>query len=413
MRAMSRPNTIIVALSAGLMLNQIALMALPAALVALKHDWDLDAAEIGWLGSIYFAGYAAGLPFLAGAANRHDGRIVYAVSAALAGVASLTFAAIATGFWTGLVLRFVSGLGFSGIHIVGMKLIADRLTGPSQARAGALYSAAYAIGSGLSFLVAGPVIAHWGWPMAFLIAGLASFGAVPFLLLIGPPLANQEHRSSRLLPDFRGVLQSPKTVRYILAYAGNTWEVFSIRVWFVPFLAYNAALAGNGGQTWNPSVLAAISAFIAVPVSILAAEIAIRHDRGSVIQAVSVASVLACVAVGSLASESVWLVLGLLMLHGCTSYGDAGAINSGLMASCPPAARSAAMTLFGLFGFVSGFLGSLAVGLAVNAFGGLSSATGWLSGFLVMACGSIVSATAMIGLNGASIESSPNANRRS
>src|SRR5688500_7688905 len=109
------------------MAGQIALMAVPAVIVDLTQAWSLDAAQIGWLGGIYFAGYAAGLPFLAGAAGRMDGRIVYGASAVIAAAASLGFATLAQGFWTGLVLRFIGGIGFAGIHIVGMKLMADRL----------------------------------------------------------------------------------------------------------------------------------------------------------------------------------------------------------------------------------------------------------------------------------------------
>src|SRR5687768_2555464 len=152
-----KPATVVTALAVALMAGQIALMAVPAVIVDLTQAWSLDAAQIGWLGGIYFAGYAAGLPFLAGAAGRMDGRIVYGVSAVIAAGASLGFATLAHGFWTGLVLRFIGGIGFAGIHIVGMKLMADRLTGTAQARAGALYSAAYAVGSGISFLIAGPV----------------------------------------------------------------------------------------------------------------------------------------------------------------------------------------------------------------------------------------------------------------
>jgi MFS family permease len=139
------------------MAGQIALMAVPAVIVDLTKVWSLDAAQIGWLGGIYFAGYAAGLPFLAGIAGRMDGRIIYALSAFVAAVAALGFATLAHGFWAGLALRFIGGIGFAGIHIVGMKLLADRLTGIAQARAGAFYSAAYAVGSGGSFFIAGPV----------------------------------------------------------------------------------------------------------------------------------------------------------------------------------------------------------------------------------------------------------------
>jgi MFS family permease len=142
-----RPARIITVLSIGLILSQVAIMAVPAVIVDLASQWSLDAAQIGWLGGIYFAGYAAGLPFLSGAANRTDGRSVYAVSAVIAGLASFAFAFIASGFWSAVFLRFMAGVGFSGVHIVGMKLMVDRLEGSTKARAGAYYSAAMRLGA--------------------------------------------------------------------------------------------------------------------------------------------------------------------------------------------------------------------------------------------------------------------------
>ena len=376
------------------MASQIALMAVPAVIVDLTRAWSLDAAQIGWLGGIYFAGYAAGLPFLAGIAGRMDGRIIYTLSAFVAAFASLGFATLAHGFWVGLAFRFIGGIAFAGIHIVGMKLLADRLTGIAQARAGAFYSAAYAVGSGGSFFIAGPVASSLGWPAAFVTAGLGSLAAIPLVCVIGPPLPGQEVRSNRWLPDFRGVFATPETLRYIIAYAGNTWEVFAMRVWFVPFLAFNAALHPHDHR-WNFSVLAGISAIAAVPVSIVVAELGSRFGRERVVCIVSLASVAVSVVLGVFANRDLMVVLALLMLHGASSYGDAGAINGGLMASSRPQTRNAALALFGLFGFTSGFLGSLAVGFALQTTGGTLSETAWLGAFLVVGFGSVVSAAAM------------------
>jgi len=392
---MRKPAAVITALAVALMASQIALMAVPAVIVDLTQAWSLDAAQIGWLGGIYFAGYAAGLPFLAGLAGRMDGRIVYGISAVVAGGASLGFAAFAQGFWPALVLRFIGGVGFAGIHIVGMKLMGDRLTGTVQARAGALYSAAYAVGSGGSFLIAGPVASSLGWPAAFVAAGLGSLAAIPLLFAVGAPLPGHEVRSNRWLPDFRGVFATPEAVRYIIAYAGNTWEVFAMRVWFVPFLAFNAALHMTDEHGWSLSVLAGISAIVSVPISIVVAELGIRFGRERVVRAVSLASVAVAVTLGSLAGSSFAVVLALLMLHGASSYGDAGAINAGVMATARPETRSAAFALFGLMGFASGFLGSLAVGLTLQVTGGASSPAAWLAAFLVVGFGSVVSAGAM------------------
>ena len=388
---------IISALSLALILGQVAIMAVPAVIVELASEWSLDAAQIGWLGGIYFAGYAVGLPFLSGAAGRRDGRAAYVASAVIAAIASFAFAVQATGFWSAMVLRFMAGVGFSGIHIVGLKLMADRLQGDNRARAGAFYSAAYALGSGASFLVAGLLSSTLGWRATFVAAGVAALLAIPLLLAIGPPLEGNEIRSTRWFPDFRAALREREVVRSVIAYAGNTWEVFAIRVWFVPFLAFSAALNGSSATSWPPSVLAGISAIVAVPVSIAIAEVALRLGRGRVVRIVALSSVCACLALGSLAAGPYGLVLGLLLLHGATSYGDAGAINAGVVAAATPETRAAALALFGLMGFSSGFLGSLAVGLALKFTGGVTEASAWFWGFGVMALGSVLAAISMAG----------------
>jgi predicted MFS family arabinose efflux permease len=269
------------------------------------------------------------------------------------------FAFCAAGFWSAVALRFLAGVGFSGIHIVGMKLVIDRLEGDSRARAAAFYSAAYAIGSGGSFLIAGLLGSAFGWRAAFIAAGAGALLAIPLLLSIGPPLKGSEIRSPRWFPDFRAALKDREIMRYVIAYAGNTWEVFAIRVWFVPFLAFSAALNGHSTSLWSPPLLVGVSAILAVPVSIAVAELALRFGRDRVVFVTSLASICICLALGWLAASPYALVLALLFVHGATSYGDAGAINGGVVAAAAPETRAAALALFGLFGFASGFLAPL------------------------------------------------------
>lgn len=375
------------------MLGQLAILAVPALSVDLADLWRLDAAEIGWLGGIYFAGYAAALPLLTAAADRADGRIVYAAAALTSAAASFAFALVADGFWWALVLRLVAGIGFAGVHIVGLKLLGDRLTGFEQARASAFYTGAFAVGSGSSFLVTGFLMQAFGWQSVFWGAGIGSLLSLPLLLLIGPPLF-ENARSRRLLPDFGVALQNPEIMRYVVAYAGNIWEVFAIRVWFVPLLVFNAALHGNTVPDWNPSTLAGISVILAVPLNLAIAELGVRLGRKPVILVVSLTSILICFVLGWQASGLYVLVLALLMIHGVTSYGDAGAIAGGVMAATTAASRGAALTLFGAFGFGFGFLGSLAVGFTIDLFGGREDPLAWFWAFAVMAFGSLVSAAA-------------------
>jgi len=389
------PALVTSSLSLGLILGQLAIMTVPALSVDLAALWQLDATELGWLGGIYFAGYALALPFLAGAADRIDGRIVYAACALTNAAASLCIAWFGDGFWWLLVLRFAAGVGFAGVHIIGMKLLADRLSGNAQARASAVYTTAFAIGSGCSFLIAGLLANTFGWQAAFVAAGLGTLLSVPMLLLIGPPLAENEIRSTRLIPDFPAALRDPEIRRYIVAYGGNIWEVFAVRVWFVPVLTFSAAYNGLSESTWDPTIIAGLSVFVAVPLNLVIAEMGIRFGRRMVILTVSLISIAVCGILGWQASGPYLLVLALLLIHGITSFGDVGAIAGGMVAAASGERRAAALTLFGLLGFAFGFLGSLAVGLVIDFAGGRGEPAAWFWAFAVMAIGSVISGAAM------------------
>ena len=393
---MRPPAFVVSALAAALILNQLGIMAVPSLIVELSALWRLDAAEIGWLGGIYFAGYAVALPFMSGAANRMDGRIVYGVSAAISALASMCFGLLADGFWPALFLRFAAGAGFAGVHIVGMKLMADRLDGEAQARAGALYTGAFAIGSGFSYLAAGFLVGWAGWETVFYAACIGSLLSIPIVILIGAPAAGAEARSNRLFPDFAAALKDREIMRYVIAYGGNLWEVFAIRVWFVPFLAFNALASGDDVGRWSPTTIAGLSVFIAVPVNLMVAELGIRWGRRKVICLVSIASIVVCLALGWMPRSPYEIVLALLLLHALTSFGDVGAIAGGVVRATNAETRAAALALFGLIGFTFGFLGPLSVGFAIEISGGVDAPNAWFYAFAAMAIGSVISALAMM-----------------
>src|SRR5690348_10786489 len=122
-RGSARATTL---LSFGLVANLATQMTFAATLHEIAADWALDAGDAGWIGGIYFAGYAVAVPFLASATDRVDGRWVYAGSALLGAAASFAFGFFAHGFAVALVLRFLGGVGLAGIHMPGLSLLMDR-----------------------------------------------------------------------------------------------------------------------------------------------------------------------------------------------------------------------------------------------------------------------------------------------
>lgn len=379
-----------VLLSFGLVANLAALMTFAATLNEIAADWSLDAKQSGWIGGVYFAGYAAAVPFLASATDRMDGRRLYVASAFLAAGASFAFALFAHGFVLALVLRFLGGIGLAGVHMPGLNLLMDRVDRSLQGRAAGIYTSTYAAGSAGSFLIAGLVDAAFGWRAAFIAAGIGPLLSICALGLLPTPSARRTFEKKP--PPFHALLRNRALISYVVAFAGNTWEVFAVRVWFVAYLAWLLRLPGNDISLPPLGVVSGIASLAGVPASIIMAEIAVRRGRRPVIIGICLISVATCLLLATTAGGSIWIALPLLIFVQITSFADVGALAGGAVAAADPAQRGAALALYALAGFTTGFLGPVAVGYALDWFGGAASPVGWSAGYLVIALGSAVAA---------------------
>lgn len=399
-RALTQPSGVrggsaraTILLSLGLVANLAAQMTFAATLHEIAADWALDASQSGWIGGIYFAGYAAAVPFLASATDRIDGRWVYVLSALLGAAASFAFAAFAHGFVVALVLRFLGGIGLAGVHMPGLNLLMDRVDPSHQGRSAGIYTSSYAAGSAGSFVIAGLVDAALGWRAAFVAAGSGPLLSICALALLPAPVA--EAKSGRRRLPYRALLRNRALIAYVAAFAGNTWEVFGVRVWFVAYLAWLLSLPGNHIALPAPGVVSGVAALAGVPVSMLMAEVAARHGRRPVIIGICLVSVATCVGLAATAGGPIGIVLPLLVLVQITSFADVGALAGGAVAAADPAQRGAALALYALAGFTTGFLAPVAVGNALDRFGGAASASGWMAGYAVIAIGSAAAAWAL------------------
>jgi len=100
-------------------------------------------------------------------------------------------------------------------------------------------------------------------------------------------------------------------------------------------------------------------------------------------------------ALAATAGGSIGIVLPLVVLVQITSFADVGALAGGAVAAADPAQRGAALALYALAGFTTGFLAPVAVGTVLDRFGGVASASGWTAGYLVIALGSAFAAWAV------------------
>jgi MFS family permease len=125
------------------------------------------------------------------------------------------------------------------------------------------------------------------------------------------------------------------------------------------------------------------------------AEIAARYGRRPVVIGICLVSVATCLALAATAGGAIRIVLPLLILVQITSFADVGALAGGAVAAANPAQRGAALALYALAGFSTGFLGPVAVGSVLDWFGGTASASAWMMGFITISLGSAVTAWAV------------------
>jgi len=381
------------ALSFCLMANLAPLMTFPAVVPEVSLAWNLSATDSGWIGGIYFAGYAAAVPVLASATDRYDGRWIVAGSSLLGAAAGLAFAVLANGFWLALILRFLGGIALAGVHMPGLKLITERTKGAEQARGTAIYTSIYAVGSAGSFLLAGAVDAVFGWHAMFLVAGTIPLLAVLAIAWLSPVQRSPAPTGSTLA--FGSALQNRPFMAYVLGFAGNTWEVFGIRVWFVACLSWSLSLPGNELDLPNLAVIGGLASLAGVPVSIAVAELATKWRRSRVIVVTCLISVAVCMALAATVGSGIAVVLALLILLQITSFADVGALSTGAVALSDPTRRGAALAVYAFAGFTTGFIGPVTIGFAIDWFGGPESTSGWTAAFLVMAIGSSVAGLAI------------------
>lgn len=379
-------------MAVGLMVNLAPIATFAAVLPEASAAWRLSASEAGWIGGIYFGGYAAAVPLLASLTDRIDGRWVFALSSLLGAGASLAFASGADGFWAALVLRLLGGVALAGVHMPGLKLLAERTAGKARARGSAIYSAFYTLGAAASFFLAGAVATAIDWRAAFAASGLVPLVAIGAVALLPPP--SEPLVSAPLTFDVRPLLRNRALMAYVLAFAGNIWEVSAVRAWFVAYLAWTFALPGNRLAVPSPAVIAGLASLAGFPAAILVAECAMRWGPRAVV-ATCAGSVLVLAALAGTAGGASTVILPLLVLAQVASLADASALASSAVTAADPARRGTALAIFACVGYSAAFIGPVAAGVALDTFGGGNSSAGWRAAFVTMALGSAGAAAAM------------------
>jgi len=382
-----------VAMCLGQIGNLLPHVALSANLAQhLMPAWGLSAAEGGLMASGYAFGYMLAVPVLTTLTDRIDARLVLLCGSIVSGLATIAFGMLAQGFWSGTAIWALSGLGFAGAYMPGLKALTDRLPPGDTSRAVTLYTSSFSLGVGISFLAAQVIADAWGWRWAFVLTGAGPIAMVIACLLMD---ARQPERKQGRLLDFKPVFTNREALGYILGYGAHCFELYGIRTWLVGFWTF--VIAHQGAPSWLSAVLVSfLFAIISMPASILGNEAALKFGRHRAITIVMIASAAVAVLLGWSVSAPAWVLALLLLAYGLTVPADSGALTAGMSAAATPHHRGATLALHSTVGFGLSAAGAWTTGLALDFAGGPQSAEGWLLVFMVLAAGILMGPLALL-----------------
>ena len=186
------------------------------------------------------------VPVLVTLTDRIDAKRVYLFGVGCSVVGHLLFGLLADGFWSAMALRALTGIGWAGTYMTGLKLLADQVDAKMMSRAVTGHAASIGISGALSFLCGDLLAEHAGWRAAFVLAGASAAIAWLTVALVVPGRQPPPRPAGRqpALFDFRPVLRNRSAMAYALAYCVHTLEMNALRGWGVAFLAFVAASTG-------------------------------------------------------------------------------------------------------------------------------------------------------------------------
>lgn len=377
---------LVTAVCVAQVLVQLGAFFWPVLLPQLAPLWRLTNGEAGWITAAFYGAYMLAVPVLVTLTDRIDAKRVYLFGVACTVIGHVAFGVLADGFWSALVIRALTGIGWAGTYMTGVKLLADKVDAKLMSRAVAGHAASIGVSGALSFGSADLLAHAYGWRAAFVVVGVSAALAWLIVALAAPG------RKGRAAPaadggglfDFRFVFRNRSAMAYAQAYCIHTLEMNALRGWGVAFLGYVAMSTSGTGWQLPPAYVLTVLGLVGTAASVLGNEFAIRLGRLRLITLAMTGSILIGGSLGFLGTLSYALAVVLLIAYGFVVWLDSSSLTAGAAGTADPARRGATLAVHSSLGYAGGFVGPLLIGYTLDAFGGMSRES-WGAAFLSVA----------------------------
>lgn len=364
---------------------QIGAFFWPALLPGMMQRWSLNNSEAGWITAMFYGAYMVSVPVLVTLTDRIDAKRVYLFGVACSVAGHLLFGLLAEGFWSALALRALTGMGWAGTYMTGLKLLADQVDARMMSRAVTGHAASIGISGALSYALGDLIADHFGWRAAFALAGVTAACAwLAVALMVPGRKPPPRPAASQALFDFRPVLRNRSAMAYALAYCAHTLEMNALRGWGVAFLTWVAAQPGRQIDALSPTLVITVLGLVGTAASVVGNEASIRLGRRRLIVTAMILSIVLGSSLGYLGSLSYIAAVVLVVVYGLVIWLDSSSLTAGAAGTAEPSRRGATLAVHSMLGYGGGFVGPIAVGWTLDLAGGMSAHAWWL-GFLVVA----------------------------
>ncbi len=381
-----RSARLVAAVCAAQVFVQIGAFFWPALLPGMMRLWDLTYSEAGWITAVFYGAYMLSVPLLVTLTDRVDAKRVYLFGVGCTIAGHLMFGFLAEGFWSALATRALTGIGWAGTYMTGVKLLGDHVDPKLMSRAVTGHAASIGVSGALSFACADLLAEAYGWRSAFMLAGVSAGVAWCIVAMAAPRLKVFAVAAGDVggLFDFRFVFRNRSAMAYAQAYCFHTLEMNALRGWAVAFLGFVALNRADGAWHMSPTVVVTALGLIGTAASVLGNEAAMRFGRRRVICVAMIGSIMVASGLAAVGTLSYTAAVALLLIYGLVVWLDSSSLTAGAAGTAEPSRRGATLAVHSTLGYAGGFIGPLMIGYTLDLAGGMSRG-GWAAAFLLIA----------------------------
>lgn len=387
---MEQRTRMLVLISAALFLSVLVWFNYSAVLPLIVEDWNLTGLRAGVIFGAFQAGYLLAIVPLGSFADRYPPKWVIGAGAFGTGVASMVFALLAKGFYSGTTIRFLAGICMAGVYVPGMRFLSDWFAEDVRGRALGIYVGMFSLGSGLSFLLSSVIATAIDWQSAIFVTSLGAIVIGPVVLLF----AKESPSVQRVRTGGYGfsVLRNREYLAAVGVYSWHNWELFGVRNWIVAFLLSTPAIAATASPQTVAGTVAGTMILLGSAGNMIGGWLSDYWGRLRTIGLALVISGLISIVIGSMSQLSLALLIAISLIYGVFLTMDSAPTSTAITELVSNERVGTALSIQSFVGFSTTVVSPVVFGIALDS-------AGYAAAFPTLAVGAAIALLFLVALH--------------